>query len=283
MNHLYHIAFTKHILASCGLDERAAYFANLPAFLSQQHTYTDMFTHSLSHLPDMLEVTGHVFTLLEEQGQDIEKTNSLLEPTLQRLKEDLKSSSNSMEYYYYSKKLFFYEQIINYHKDVLDQCSQNEENSISLFSSFYQENLEALFLSFVSYIYFDLWVTPRQLFFPNNATCSGSWALWEEVDYFKLSQWFAKHNSDSNTPEDLFSKEKCNDKLMGPAMIKAMIVRMGEKGNPPIQYSVIDWNIRIFFRFLGIKGYKRFDSEMEYLLLHESGIQEIMRSKFEKP
>jgi hypothetical protein len=270
------------MLTCCGLDERAAYFANLPAFLSKKHTYTDMFTHSLSHLPDMLEVVGHVFTLLEEQGQDVKKVSPLLEPAIQHLKEDLKDSSNSMEYYYYSKKLFFYEQILSYHKDILSQYDQLGGGSISPFSSFYKDNLEALFLSFVSYIYFDLWVTPRQLFFPEGATCSGSWELWEEVDYFKLAQWFAKDTFDESFIDDAFQKGRCKEQLVGSALIKAMIVRMGEKGSPPIQYSVIDWNIRMFFRFLGIKGYKRFDAEMEYLLQRESEVQGLLKSKFEK-
>lgn len=282
MNHSRHIAFSKHILRCCGLDERASYFANLPAFISTSHTYTDKFTHSLSHLPEMLEVMGHVFSLLEKQGQNIERVAPLFEPTIQVIKEDLKKSSNAMEYYYYNKKLFFYEQILSNHHGILKQCDQLGEKSISPFSSFHQDNLEALFLSFLSYIYFDLWISPRQLFFPRSAFSSGSWKLWEQIDYFRLAQCFCQNNSKENLHEDSLQQRQCNEKLIGPAMIKAMIVRMGEKGSPTIQYSIIDWNIRIFFRFLGIEGYKKFDTEMEYLLQYESDLQESLKNQFGK-
>ena len=58
-----------------------------------------------------------------------------------------------------------------------------------------------------------------------------------------------------------------------------MIIRMGEKGSPPIDYSIVDRTMRELLRFLGLNEYQRVDAELEFLLAYERS-QEILFKKF---
>ena len=118
MNDKNHINFARQILKVCQLDERAAYLANLPSFIRQKHTYNSVFIQPLSHLPDMLEVAVHIFTSLDKQEHDEQKTLKYMEPALKSLQQDMQNSTNYMERYYYHRKHFFYKQILHALKEI---------------------------------------------------------------------------------------------------------------------------------------------------------------------
>ena len=60
------------------------------------------------------------------------------------------------------------------------------------------------------------------------------------------------------------------DEQLDPlSLIKAMLIRMGEKGSPTIPYSIVDRTMREFLRFLGLNQYKRADAELEFLKNYE--------------
>ena len=66
------------------------------------------------------------------------------------------------------------------------------------------------------------------------------------------------------------------------SLIKAMIIRMGEMGSPPIPYSFIDGTLRELLRFLGLNEYKRADVELEFLKNYESQQTELFIKLFKK-
>ena len=281
MNDKNHIHFARKVLKVCGLDERAACLANLPSFLRQEHTYNNVFIQPLSHLPDMLEVAVHIFTTLHEQGHDEQKTLKYMESTLKSLQQDMQNSTNYMERYYYHRKYFFYKQILHALKEIGDQyASMNGEKQIPR-SLFGKENEGPLFLSFLSFVYFDLWLAPRQLFFPVSSFCSGSWDLWEEIDYFKLLEEVVPE-SETEFFSEVYRSPIWDEPLDHFSLIKAMLIRMGERGSPPIPYSIIDRTMREFLRFLGLSEYKRVDVELEFLKKYESQQEELFRKLFKK-
>jgi hypothetical protein len=281
MNDKNHIEFSRQILKVCQLDERVASLSNLSVFIKQKNTYNDIFIQPLSHLPDMLEVAVHIFTSLDEQGYDQQKTLKILEPSLKSLQQDMKNSTNFMERHYYHRKHFFYGQILQSIEEISDQCTfKSEEKGISQ-ALLCKENEVALFLSFLSFIYFGLWLAPQQLFFPMSSFCSGSWKLWKEIDYFKLLEEFVPDSEIDFSPE-IYNNPIWNEPLDSFSMIKAMLIRMGEKASPPIPYSIVDRAMREFLRFLGLNEYKRIDIELEFLRNYESLQKELFRKQFKK-
>ena len=276
-----HIQFATQILRICQLDERAAYLANLPSFIRQKHTYNNVFIQPLSHLPDMLEVVVHIFTSLDEQGHDEQKTLEFMKPVLKSLQQDMQNSTNYMERYYYHRKHFFYQQILMALTEISDQYTSLSGEKRIPKSLFDKENEGALFISFLSFVYFGLWLAPRQLFFPMSSFCSGSWDLWGRIDYFKLLEEFLPESEVAFFPA-IYNSPIWDEKLEPFPLIKAMLIRMGEKGSPSISYSIIDMTVREFLRFLGLNEYKRADAELEFLKNYESYQEELFRKQFKK-
>ena len=193
----------------------------------------------------------------------------------------MQNSTNYMERYYYNRKYLFYKQILHTLQEIIDQyTSTSGEKRISK-SLFDKESEGALFLSFLSFVYFDLWLVPRQLFFPMSSFCSGSWQLWTEIDYFKLMEEFLPESETIFFPE-VYHNSIWNDPLDPFSLIKAMLIRMGEKGSPPISYSIADRTMREFLRFLGLNEYKRVDAELEFLKNYELQQEELFKKLFRK-
>jgi hypothetical protein len=277
-----HIRFARCILKICGLEERVASLANLPAFVSFDAAHQKCVTHSLSNFPDFFEVAVDVFSTLESQGQDTEKTKQALHKTLQSLKGNVSDSSNFMEKFYHNKKLFFYSQILDSLDSIKTQYSQETNASGLPGADFLNDNKNALFLAVASYIYFDLWIKPRQVFLPQSSYCSGVWGLWDEIDYSQLSEYFVAGDQGEQIFFSLFEESNWNEEFDGLSMLKAIIIRMGEMGGPPIDYSIIDWNIRILLRYLGPQGYCRADPELEFLKKQEIKLKVLFKEKFSK-
>ncbi len=276
-----HINFARQILKVCQLDDRVSSLANLPFFIVKKNTYNNFYIQPLSHLPDMLEAVVHILRTFHEQGYDESKTSHCMEPVLKSLQQDMQSATNYMERYYYQRKHFFYQEILHALKEISDQyTSQTKEKCVSP-SLFDQENESALFLSFISFVYFGLWLSPRQLFFPESSLCSGSWDLWKEIDYFRFLEDFSPDSETDFSPE-IYQDSIWRVSLDPFSLIKAMLIRMGEKGNPSIPYSIVDRTMREFLRFLGLNEYRRVDIELEFLRNYEAQQEEHFRKVFKK-
>jgi hypothetical protein len=282
MNPISHLNFARNILKRCRLDERAACFANIPAFISRGVFYNSMFTHALSHLPDMLEALGDVGSSLERHGNDVDATREELEPTIKSLQQEIRDARNFMQQYHYKKRLLFYRQILDASREIVAQYQRMSGEKTLPPARFYDDNQAAVFLAFAAYIYFDLWIGPRQLFFPQTSGCSGSWALWEDIDYFQVTEAFFGDSAGGDICSGLYDDKSWRETFDPFDMIKAMIIRMGEKGSPAIAYSIVDWNIRIFLRYLGVNEYKRGDAELGFLNRHEALLDALLREVYKK-
>jgi len=164
-----------------------------------------------------------------------------------------------------------------------------------------QHNKIPAALAIVSSIYFSTFVSPIQFFLPNSSACCGQWEFWEKNNYFNLLNRlkekefiFALRESINGSkvwetrfkPEDFteivkrrLSKENAFDKkLNAEAMMKAMIIRMGEMAKPHLNYEIVDYSIRSFFSSLGVKNYLRVDREIKFLRKFEKEMIEILRN-----
>jgi hypothetical protein len=280
MNYSRHLEFCKAISTVCAQDLRTSYFANLPAYVSRGRFYNSMHTYALSNLPELLEVASETFTIFEKYELDEEKTRQSLSPLIESIQQEIQNSTNFNHRYFYKKQTLFYNQVLDHSKELISQYLDLSHEPHLPSGEFFKEHQVGFFLSFVSYIYFDLWMAPRQLFFPDKSTCSGAWSVWEEIDYFQLTEFMHANEGRQGFGSALYDHVFWKEKLDPYAMIKAMIVRMGELGNPSIPYSIVDWNIRIFLRFLGVSNYIRCDRELEFLKSHEGIFNQFLIKKF---
>jgi hypothetical protein len=281
MNAECHIKFARSILKLCSLEEHLAYLANFHVLIGFSSTQKNLVYYSLDSIPDLFEVMVDVFSTLDRQEQDIPKTKKTFEKTLESIKEEVKNSSNFMENYYYKKRLFFYSEILGNLEAIKTQYSLGTNSSGLPGAAFLNENKVALFLSATSYIYFDLWMRPQQVFSPRSSFCSGAWGLWDEIDYPRFAEYFSINN-DEGKCFGWFEGSHWSEELDGLSMLKAIIICMGEMGSPPISYSIIDWNIRILLRYLDVPHYCRADTEVEFLKKRETRLKELFKQNFAK-
>lgn len=154
-------------------------------------------------------------------------------------------------------------------------------------------------LAALSHIYLSSFIKPVQFFLPHSSICSGQWDFWDKVNYLELIEkihqkettkllskkllkndvWKTKFKAD-DFPEivkrRLLKEKLLGEKLGSNAMIKAMIIRMGELAKPSINYEVIDFSIRSFFTYLGVKKYLRVDREILFLRTLEKELEKIL-------
>ena len=134
---------------------------------------------------------------------------------------------------------------------------------------------------------------------PHSSICSGHWDFWDKINYLELTKkihqkettkllckkllesniWKTKFHP-NDFPEIVkrrLIKEKLLDKkLNAEAMIKAIIIRIGEMAKPSINYEIIDFSIRSFFTYLGVKQYMRVDREILFLRRFEEEFKKIL-------
>jgi len=150
-------------------------------------------------------------------------------------------------------------------------------------------------LSLISGIFFKSFFEPIQFFIPHSSLCSGQWDFWDNIDYLKFKDclddnefkrkfieriikndvW--KLNSKLEEFPLIIQKRLIKEKLIGKkldknAMIKALIIKMGENAKPAINYEIIDYAIRNIFTNLRVDKYIRIDREIEFLRRLESEV-----------
>ena len=239
------------LLEACGCDINSAIYSFIPI----ENEDIGLYTNNLHNLPQILESAIEIFT-----G---EKT---------------KAAKNSIYYANIKKE---HEKLIKLFNDVCEFIDYKGQKKIG-------KNKVYAALSCISPIYFDTFTKPVQFFLPHSSSCSGKWNFWDSVDFFAFKEKLQNKEFNFNFREKLIEskvwdakfnlnefpvivqrrliKEKLLNKRLNPeAMIKAMIMRMGEMGRPFINYEVIDFSIRSFFTYLGVKKYLRVDREIEFL------------------
>jgi len=269
-------------MESCGLDQNAAYFANLPAFISEGPFQGSMFTHALSNLPDLLEVTEDIFSSMEKNGQNVEKTSKALDAKLQATKQSIQNANNFMESHFYKKRLLIYDKVLYQLDEIRLQYEKVTGLSCLPPAKFFKENQMALMLSFVSSIYLNLWTAPRQIFPPMTSVCSGAWPLWNSIDTTQMAERLWSDVGKDDFCSNLFEESHWLEQLNGISILKAIIIRMGEMGSPPISYSIVDWHIRILLRYLGVNDYIKVDTELNFLKNHEHRLEALFQEVFKK-
>ncbi len=239
------------LLKACDCDINSAIYSFIPLLGKELEIYT----HNLHNLPKILDSAMAVFT-----------------------NQKLKFSKNTSYYMHIKKNQ---EKFINFFNNACELIKYEGLKKI-------EQNKVHATLSFISHIYFDTFIRPVQFFLPHSSICSGNWEFWDNIDFFAFKERQQNKEFNFNFREKILKskvwnikfdlntfpmivqrrllKEKLLDKKLNPvAMIKAMVIKIGEMGRPFINYGTVDFSIRELFTYLGEKKYMRVDREAEFL------------------
>ena len=255
------LILTAKLLGLCDQDKESAVYSFLTELEKTPTHFSKTYFNSIHSIPNLIESVLEVFC---QKKTNITKTSY----------EFQKTKENQQNFI----------QLINENKSLINLTD------ITL-----SDNKIKIALGIISSIYLESFVRPIQFFLPHSSACSGQWNFWENSDYFR----FLEKNKNKNEllkfrenvtkssiwetkfkPEEfpeiikrrLIREKACEKRLDPNAMIKAMVIRMGEMAKPNINYEIIDYSIRNLFTYLNTNKYLRVDREIRFLRMFEKEI-----------
>ncbi len=277
-----HMVLAARLLDSSGLDLGAAIYSVIPVIDQKPAHFHRVYAHILENQPDFLDVTLALFKRPEVIKRDFTGLNKfIIEKTAQLEKEfDSLPAADAAKKMRLEKKIYAFrrigEETPGFLKLLDDARDVVEDERVVKIST---DKLSAA-VSLLSHTYFDTYNNPIQLFLPTCSLCSAQWDFWSKIDYMKFRGDFYK-------PENIvpFRKEIAKSRvwkvaLKPEALMKAMIIRLGEMGQPAIPYEVVDMGLRDFLRYMNVNEYQRADTELKFLHDLEEEISNIIYKKF---
>lgn len=261
------LILTAKLLELCDLPKDVAVYAFLLEANKNNDLFSKAYWDSLNNIPNFLSSALKVFC---------EKKNDLA-----RSSYEFSAITENKDYF-------------------MSLISENQE-LIGLNNIKIAEDKTGASLAILFGVYLECFVRPVQFFLPVSSACSGQWKFWEEINYFNFLQNSGKKENFFRFREKLnnerlwdiafkptdfpevvkrrLEKENAYEKKLDPsAMMKAIIIRMGELAQPAINYEAIDYSIRNFFTYLGVKQYLRVDREIAFLRRFEKEMMKILDS-----
>ncbi|MFQ5862372.1 MAG: hypothetical protein ACE5IC_04535 [Candidatus Brocadiales bacterium] len=280
-----HVVLAAKLLESCGLDKGTAIYSIIPVIDKEPPHFHRVYAHILANQPGFLDAAMEIFGSKEIKERDFQALNKRVEDKVQDLRRKLGSmqSDGYEERYRIENKIYAYKRIseevpvfIRHADTAGDIVGDRSVRDIS------RHKMSAA-VSLLSHIYFDLWNNPVQVFLPECSYCSAQWEFWMDIDYMKFRSEFYKPASINTFRRKIAASPVWNKKLKPEAMIKAIIIRLGEVGRPNIPYEVVDQGIRDFMRYMDINEYQRVDNELAFCHELENTIRESIYRQYERP
>lgn len=282
-----HVVLAAKLLDSCGLDKGAAIYSVIPVIDKEPPHFHRVYAHILENQPDFLDVAIEVLGVGNNGNNgnyDVSALNrkkdenvSKFENELEKLSSDDYEGRRNIE-----RKIYAHTRIteeapgfLELAKDAVDIVKDDSVKKIS------KDKLSAA-VSLLSHTYFDVWNNPVQVFLPNSSHCSAQWEFWNNVDYMRFRGDFYKPENIIPFRRKIARSDVWDVTLKPEAMIKAMIIRLGELGQPSIPYEIIDMGVRDFMRYMEIDEYQRADEELEFCHRLEDEIHEIICNDYSR-
>ncbi|MFQ5881664.1 MAG: hypothetical protein ACE5I9_04230 [Candidatus Methylomirabilales bacterium] len=280
-----HVVLAAKLLKSCGLDPGAAVYSDIPVIDNKPAHFHRVYAHILENFPDFLDVALEVFGSAEFAQRDFAALNQRMEGKVKELEAHLNilPASDEMGRRLVEKKIYAHRRIVEeapvFAEHLKVAATLVGDPQVSRAST---DRLAAA-LSLLSHPYFDVWNNPVQFFLPDCAFASARWEFWPQIDYMKFRGDFYKDQCISRFRREMVQLSFWNTSLQPEAIIKTLIIRMGEMGAPTIPYEVVDWGIRRFLRYLGIDQYQRANKEIDFCHTLEVEIDRLILRDFRRP
>ncbi len=280
-----HVVLAAKLLESCELDKGSAIYSVIPVIDKEPAHFHRVYAHILANQPGFLEVAMEIFGSNEVKNRDFSALNKKTENEVQDLKRKLESlqSNGYEERHPIENKIYAYKRIT----EEAPVFIQHAEAAVDIVGDKSVRNIGrdkmSSAVSLLSHLYFDVWNNPVQAFLPESSYCSAQWEFWANIDYMKFRSDFYKPASIDAFRREIAAAPVWKMKLSPEAIIKAMIIRLGEGGQPSIPYEVVDQGIRDFMRYMNINEYQRADNELDFCRELENTIQESIYKQYKKP
>ena len=280
-----HVVLAAKLLESCGLDKGSAIYSVIPVIDKEPPHFHRVYAHILANQPEFLEVAMELFSSQELKDRDFPALNKRVKAEVQDLRRELESvrSNGYNARHHIENKIYAYERIteeapvfVEHADAAVDIVGDKGIRNIT------RHKMSAA-VSLLSHLYFDLWNNPVQVFLPESSYCSAQWKFWTDIDYMRFRSDFYKPTSINAFRKEIVASPVWNTRVRPEAMIKAMIIRLGEGGQPSIPYEVVDQGIRDFMRYMDINDYQRADEELEFCHKLENTIRESIFSEYKRP
>lgn len=276
-----HVVLAYKILEVSGLEKGGAIHSNLPVIDSKPPEFHRVYAHIAENMPTILDAALDIFGSKPAQEGNFPELDHLFHGKISDLKRQLGQAEASKRREL-ERRIYAYTRIIEEAPTFLRLTKQ----ASSLVGDDEVANLSyhklSAGVSLITHLYFDTFNNPVQFFIPHSALASAHWDLWEQIDYLKFREEFYKEQNIIQFRKQIASDGIWDIKLKPEALLKAMIIRVGEQGRPAIPYEATDWVIRKFLRYMDINEYQRVDQEIKFLRRLESKIGDIIRAGFPK-
>ena len=280
-----HVVLAAKLLESCGLEKGSAIYSVIPVIDKEPAHFHRVYAHILANQPEFLDVAMELFGSEEVKTRDFDALKKKVEGKVKELRERLGSVSvNGLEERRkIENKIYAYKRITEETPTFLQHAEMAGQivgdKSVSRISRHKMSSA----VSLLSHIYFDLWNNPVQVFLPSCSYCSAQWQFWDNVDYMKFRSDFYKPESITAFRKEIAQSPVWNCRLKPEALIKALIIRLGELSEPRVPYEMVDLSLRDFMRYMDINEYQRADRELDFCHTLEKTIQEIIYRHYKRP
>jgi len=277
-----HVVLAAKILGICGLNKGGAIYSNLPAIDSKPPEYHRVYAHILENQPEILDASLEVFSTKAMAERDFDKLNQDFAARIAEFQGKMDEATTSDDRNHWRRRVYAYQRILEeapaFSRLLDDAGTLLGDDDVTQVT---QDKLSAG-VSLITHIFFDTFNNPVQAFIPYSSLVSAQWDFWDQIDYLKFRQEFYNSENINAFRKTLSNDDIWNIKLKPAALIKAMIIRIGEQGRPAIPYEAIDWTIRKFLRYMDIDDYQRVDKELKFLVRLEHKIIDVITSRFQK-
>lgn len=280
-----HVVLSAKLLESCNLEKGTAIYSVIPVIDTKPPHFHRVYAHILSNQPEFLDVAMELFGSKEVKARNFDALEKKVETKLKELGEKLASihTDGLEERQKVENKIYAYKRITEETPTFLQHAEMASQIVGDKDVSHISRHKMSAAVSLLSHIYFDLWNNPVQVFLPSCSYCSAHWEFWDNIDYMKFRSNFYKPENISAFRREIAQAPVWDCKLKPEAIIKALIIRLGELSEPRVPYEIVDMSIRDFMRYMGINAYQKADKELDFCHALEKTIREIIYRQYKKP
>ncbi|MFH1022819.1 MAG: hypothetical protein V1809_05470 [Planctomycetota bacterium] len=279
-----HVVLASKLLGAAGLDREAAIYSDLPVIDEKPAHFHRVYAHILENLPGFLDVAMEIFGSDEVSRRDFEALRRRVNPKIDALRREIAAlgGKDGAARRQLEKKAYAYDRIADMTPVFLAHAQEakallGESGPVRI-----STHRMSAALSLVSHPYFDIWNNPVQPFLPGSSCCSGLWDFWNRIDYMKFRGDFYKPENIVPFRRAIAASPVWNATLRPAALIKAMIIRLGEHGQPSIPYEVVDMGVRDYLRAIDVNDYQRSDDELAFCRRLEDEITGIILKNYSR-
>jgi hypothetical protein len=263
-------------------DIGAAVYSVIPVIDQKPAHFHRVYGHILENQPDFLDATLELFKRPELAKRDFKTLNRFISSRVSQLRKEYAavSADSYAQGTALEKKIYALERLGEEMPEFLKLLGEARDVVGDERVTEISTDERSAAVSLLSHTFFDTFNNPVQIFLPGCSYCSAQWDFWSRIDYMKFRGEFYKPENIIPFRAEIAASDVWDVDLRPEALIEAMIIRVGELGQPAISRETIDLGVRDFLGYLGVNGSRGAERELAFLRNVEREITEVVCKKF---